>query len=201
MDNGDMTLADLKPGRWEGTKLFALTVPAAGPRPQRLVAYSDASGTILQSVDLGDRFGTGWLPRGGGACAGTATGTWPQPGTGRTGPVTVSLWSGSASVKFRTPNAGGSTCLALGPGALAGSLSVADHVVVVVGPEISTVELRSSSGAAVPRGSSKVAPSAGSPFQLADLPVPPPDPAGYRIVALDVTGTVVDQADFTGVSP
>ena len=31
MDNGDMTLADLKPGTWEGTKLFALTVPADGP--------------------------------------------------------------------------------------------------------------------------------------------------------------------------
>ncbi len=52
MDNGDMTLADLKPGTWEGTKLFALTVPADGPRPQRLVAYSDASGTVLQAVDL-----------------------------------------------------------------------------------------------------------------------------------------------------
>jgi hypothetical protein len=61
MDNGDMTLADLKPGGWEDTKLFALTVPADGPRPQRLVAYSDASGTVLQAVDLGDRFGDSWL--------------------------------------------------------------------------------------------------------------------------------------------
>jgi hypothetical protein len=61
MDNGDMTLADLKPGGWEGTNLFALTVPADGPRPQRLVAYSDASGTVLQALDLGDRFGADWL--------------------------------------------------------------------------------------------------------------------------------------------
>ena len=44
MDNGDMTLADLKPGTWEDTKLFGFTVPADGPTPQRLVAYSDASG-------------------------------------------------------------------------------------------------------------------------------------------------------------
>ena len=52
MDNGDMTLADLKPSGWEGTKLFGLTMQADGPRPQRLVAYSDASGTVLQAVDL-----------------------------------------------------------------------------------------------------------------------------------------------------
>jgi hypothetical protein len=61
MDNGDMVLAILKPGTWEGTKLFALTVLADGPRPQRLVAYSDASGTVLQALDLGDRFGDTWL--------------------------------------------------------------------------------------------------------------------------------------------
>ena len=61
MTNGDMTLADLKPGGWEGTKLFALTVPADGPRPQRLVAYSDASGSVMQAIDLTERFGAEWL--------------------------------------------------------------------------------------------------------------------------------------------
>ena len=44
MDNGDMVPAILKPGTWEGTKLFAITVPADGPRPQLLVAFADATG-------------------------------------------------------------------------------------------------------------------------------------------------------------
>ena len=39
-----------------------LTVPADGPRPQRLVAYSDALGTVLQDVDLVEQFGDEWLP-------------------------------------------------------------------------------------------------------------------------------------------
>jgi hypothetical protein len=55
------------------------------------------------------------------------------------------------------------------------------------------------SGARVAGSSRKVAPSAGSPFQVADLPDPPPDPAGYRIVALDVSGQVVDRTDFSNV--
>ena len=71
----------------------------------------------------------------------------------------------------------------------------ADHLVVVAGPGVVTVELRSPSGTTVAGSSRKVAPSARSPFQVADLPVPPPDPAGYRLVALDVSGQVVDRAD------
>jgi hypothetical protein len=59
------------------------------------------------------------------------------------------------------------------------------------------VELRSLSGATVAGNSRKVSPSAGSPFQVADLPEPPP--AGYRIVALDFSGQVVDQTDFSNV--
>jgi hypothetical protein len=200
MDNGDMTLADLKPLGWEGTKVFGLTVPADGPRPQRLVAYSDASGSVLQSLDLGDRVGAGWLPSGGN-CVGTATGTWPQPGSGGTGALSVDLWSASASVTLRTPNTSGSTCLGLGPGALAGSLVVADHLVVVAGPGVVTVELSTSSGDRVPGSSRKVAPSAGSLFQVADLPVPAPDPAGYHIVALDVSGRVLNRTDVTIVGP
>ena len=186
---------------WEGTKLFAITVPADGPRPQLLVAFADATGTVLQSVDLGDRFGSGWLPAGGKACAGTATGTWPQPGSGDTGGVSVALWSSSAKVTVTGSDTVGSTCLDLGPGALAGSVSLGGHLVVVAGPGVVTVELRSTSGATVPGSSRKVAPAARSPFQVADLPVPPPDPAGYRIVALDVSGQVVDRTDISVASP
>ena len=71
---------------------------------------------------------------------------------------------------------------------------------VVAGPGVVTVELRRTSGATVPGSSRKVAPAARSPFQVADLPVPAPDPAGYRIVALDVTGQVVDRADYSTVA-
>ena len=201
MDNGDEMLAVLHPGGWEGTRVFALTVPDSGPTPQRLVAYSDATGTVLQSVDLGHAFGSGWLPPGGRSCTGTATGTWPQPGSGSTGGVSVDLWSGSASVTLHTPGGGGSTCLDLGPGALSGSLALADHLVVVAGPGVVTVELRHPSGATVAGSSRKVAPSARSPFQVADLPVPPPDAAGYQLVALDVGGQVVDQVDVSSVAP
>ena len=200
MDNGDMVPAILKPGTWEGTKLFAITVPADGPRPQRLVAFADATGTVLQSVDLGDRFGNGWLPAGGKACPGTVTATWPQPGSGDTGGVSVELWSSSAKVIVTGSDTVGSTCLGLGPGALAGSVSLGGHLVVVAGPGVVTVELRSMSGATVPGSSRKVAPTTGSPFQVADLPQPPSDRAGYRIVALDVTGQVVDRADYSTVA-
>ncbi len=129
---------------------------------------------MLQSVDLGDRFGSGWLPAGGKSAAAslrrTATGTWPQPGSGDTGGVSVELWSSSAKVTVTGSDTVGSTCLGLGPGALAGSVSLGGHLVVVAGPGVVTVELRSTSGATVPGSSRKVAPTTGSPFQVADLP-------------------------------
>jgi len=200
MDNGDEMLAVLHPGGWEDTKVFALTVPDTGPTPQRLVAYSDATGTVLQSVDLGHAFGSGWLPPGGRSCTGSATGVWPKPGSGRTGDWSVDLWSGSASVTLRTPGGGSSTCLDLGPGALAGSLALADHLVVVAGPGVVTVELRSPSGTTVTGSSRKVSQAARSPFQVADLPVPP-DAVDYQLVALDVSGEVVDRTDLSSVAP
>ena len=197
MSNGDAVLAVLHPTGWEGTRMFALTVPETGPTPQRVVAFSDATGTVLQGIDLGDRFGSDWLPHGSKSCAGTVTGRWPQPGSGGAGDVAVVLWGASAKVTINGTDTVASTCLGLGPGALAGSMDAAGHIVVVTGPEVVTVELRSLSGATVAGSSRKVAPSAGSPFQVADLPDPPPNPAGYRIVALDVTDQVVDRTDFS----
>jgi hypothetical protein len=197
MDNGDMTLADLKPGGWENTKLFAMTLPADGPRPHLLVAYADATGTVLQSLNLGDRFGAGWLPRGGKNCQGAVAATWPQPGSGYTGGVSVELWSSSAEVMVTGLDTFGTTCLGLGASTLAGSISLGGHLVVVAGPGVVTVELRSTSGATVPGSSRKVAPTTGSPFQVVDLPEPPSDRDGYRIVALDVSGQVVDRADYS----
>jgi hypothetical protein len=60
MSNGDQTLARLKPAGWEGAQIFGLTVPADGPRPQRLVAYGRPG--VLQTVDLASLLGAGWLP-------------------------------------------------------------------------------------------------------------------------------------------
>jgi hypothetical protein len=195
MSNGDEMLADLQPTGWDDTKMFALTMQDAhGPVPQRLVAYSDATGTVLQAVDLGHFFGHGWLPRGGKTCSGAPTGTWPQPGTGDTGGVGVALWGASASVSL--PGTEGTTCIALGQGSLAGLLRRAGHVVVVTGPEVVTVELRTAEEASVPGSSRKVAPSAMSPFQVADVPEPPRNGAGYRIVALDVSGHAVDSKEI-----
>jgi hypothetical protein len=201
MDNGDQVLATLHPTGWEGTRGFALTVPDSGPTPQRLVAYSDATGTVLQSVDLGDAFGSDWLPPGGRSCSGAATGTWPQPGSGGTGDVSVSLWSGSAQVSDIGQQGVGSSCLRLESGALAGTVGFDDHVIVVTGPEVVTVEWRSS-GTTVAGSSRKVAPSATSPFQVADVPVSPQLPPDARLVALDVTGHVVDATNrFTNSLP
>jgi hypothetical protein len=132
-----MTLANLKPSGWEGTKLFALTVPADGPRPQRLVAYSDASGTVLQAVDLQSRFGDDWLPRAGRTCAGAVTATWHEALSGGTGDVSVVLWSGSVKVTVAESDTVGSTCLELGQGPLAGSTNLGGTLVVaIVAPEV-----------------------------------------------------------------
>ena len=137
MDNGDMTLADLKPSGWEGTKLFALTVPDDGPRPQRLVAFSDASGSVLQAVDLAAAFGDSPPPQGDKACAGAVAATWHQPGSGATGDLSVVLRSGSVQVTLAESDTVGSTCLGLSPGPLAGWTTFNGRTVVaVVAPEV-----------------------------------------------------------------
>ena len=145
MDNGDETLAVLKPGGWEGTKLFGFTVPADGPRPQRLVAYSDASGTVLQSVDLGDLFGRGWLPRGGQTCSGAFAAAWPQPGSGGTGDVTVELWSGSAKVIVTGSDTVATGCISL-QRTVQGVTSGPRDVVVLVAPEVAMLTVQDPAG-------------------------------------------------------
>ena len=137
LDNGDMTLADLKPSGWEDTKLFALTVPADGPRPQRLVAYSDFSGTVLQAVDLAAAFGDSQPPQGEKACAGAVAATWHKPGSADTGDLSVVLRSGSVEVTLAESDTVGSTCLGLSPGPLAGWTTFNGRIVVaVVAPEV-----------------------------------------------------------------
>ena len=62
-----------------------------GPPRSALVAYSDATGTVLQAVDLGRRLRQRLAAAVAAGLHGTATGTWPQPGSGehgRTSPST-----------------------------------------------------------------------------------------------------------------
>jgi hypothetical protein len=134
MSNGDETLAVLKPGTWDGTKLFAFTVPAGSPPPQRLVAYSDA-GTVLQAVDLGKRFGSDYLPPGSqcnelGASA-------DLPGV----KATVSGEPGFADIVLELPGTSVRTvCLPL-TGTAQAATAGADDVVVVTAPEVAAVRL------------------------------------------------------------
>ncbi len=147
LDNGDMTLANLKPSGWEGTKLFALTVPAEGPRPQRLVAYSDASGTVLQAVDMAAHFGDSYRRAepdcGNREDAPTLTHLLgPNESTER---ATVRFGYATANVHVVTGGLGldSSTCLTLKPGAIAGASVAGSIAVVVVAPEVSKVRVRS----------------------------------------------------------
>lgn len=146
MSNGDMTLATLKPGGWEGTQLFGFTVPADGPRPQRLVAYSDASGTVLQAVDLTSYFGDTWLPAdpdcGHRSDAPTVSYLGPNDSTER---ASVRLGYTLAWVQMMNNGLGldSSTCLDLKPSAIAGASATGAIAVVVVGPEVSDLRVRS----------------------------------------------------------
>ena len=136
MDNGDMTLADLKPGGWEDTKLFGLTLPADGPRPQRLVAYSDASGTVLQAVDLVEQLGEEWLPlRADCSRPGAAV---PVPGLD----ATASGEPGSVDVAMELPGMSARTVCLPTTSVPRGVTAGPNDVLLVVGPEVGGVELR-----------------------------------------------------------
>jgi hypothetical protein len=148
---------------------------------------------VLQSVDLGDLFGRGWLPRGGQTCTGAFAAAWPQPGSGGTGDVTVELWSGSAKVIVPGSDTIGSTCVSLGSKGLAESFYLG-HLVVVAGPGVVTVEVHSGSTLV---GQRKVAPTEGSLFQVADLGALPGNQTTYEVVARDVSGHVVDRDEFS----
>ena len=188
MDNGDRVLADLKPNGPAGTTLFAFTVPASGPRPQRLVAYGASSGrTVLQSVDLGTDFGPQWL-RPVSACANAGgIGQWPQAGA--TG-VTVSWGSGDALI---TTDTALPVCVEpLRPTALVGWSSIGTHLVVLTAPETALVQL-------VVQGKvvdeAMASPSKGSSLRAAVFTgVTRKTMAAGELVAVDATTTALDRA-------
>jgi hypothetical protein len=131
MSNGDQTLARLKPAGWEGTQIFGLTVPADGPRPQRLVAYGRPG--VVQTVDLTSLVGPGWLPPDN-VCDRAPTTSLPE--------VQALVAAGSIDARTRlqsTPEVR-EVCLPLrlpAQGVRAGLRSV----VLVVGPEVAEVDL------------------------------------------------------------
>lgn len=136
LSNGDMVLADLRPTGWEGTKTFALTLQddTAPGVPQRLVAYADAKGTVLQAVDLADLFGNSWLPAEGHACDAA------DAHLVTVGGIAVRASARELQVAAAPdPGARWSSCFATGT-ALAGA-RLDGEAVLVVAPEVSSVRL------------------------------------------------------------
>jgi hypothetical protein len=193
MSNGDETLADLHPTGWDDTKMFALTVQDGnGPTPQRLVAYSDATGTVLQAVDLSTVFGHDWLPGDTGCGERPASVTWSYLGDpdGSKESVTARLGFASASLRIVT-NAGtldSSHCVNLRPTPLAAVSVAGSTVLIVTGPEVATVRLRST-GAPV---QDDVRVPERSSWRLAVLRMRSPADFGTaELEAVDRTGHVV----------
>jgi hypothetical protein len=132
MSNGDQTLARLKPAGWEGTQIFGLTVPAAGPRPQRLVAYGRPG--VLQTVDLVSLLGAGWLPQDDVCDRGPTTTHLPEV------QGLVAAGSIDARIRLQSMPEARDVCLPLrlpAQGVRAGLRSV----VLVIGPEVDSIDL------------------------------------------------------------
>ncbi|MBA2768516.1 MAG: hypothetical protein H0U35_05190 [Sporichthyaceae bacterium] len=139
MSNGNATAARLHPGGWDGTRLFALTVPASGPRPQRLVA-TGRDGNVLQAVDLPARFGDQWLAPSS-ACAGNRVAERVPDGDVLPNAY-IALGTSDARISIRaaaddTTNA----CLELRPTAVAGAYVAGSLAVIVLAPEVERVEI------------------------------------------------------------
>jgi len=138
MDNGDMTLAQLHPTGWEGTRMLAFTAPPGAPVPQRLVAYSDASGTVLQAVDLAHLFGMTWLPNQRPDCAGVQ-----QVGAaGFAGGITVQASSIDAQISYTGTGGGGTreVCRSMTEAPVA-VVRTGDRLVLVMAPEVAAIRL------------------------------------------------------------
>ncbi len=190
MSNGDETLAPLHPTGWDGTRMFALTLPDTGPAPQRLVAYSDASGTVLQAVDLTARFGDEWLPARQ-ACRGEEQGRWPLPGSGGAADVSLSfghtdaLVSGNAGV---TP-----VCLERLTGkAIAAVTTLGGLAIAVLAPEVDLVRLQVAARMGATIKPYTVQGSLWRAVVVRDLPAG--DLARAQLVAYSRTGTELDRA-------
>lgn len=204
MSNGDEVLAVLHPTGWDDTTMFALTIPDTGPTPQRLVAYSDASGTVLQAVDLGAVFGDDWLPHE------TACGA-------RTDQVSVSrllapdaskesadvdFGFGTASVRIVTSEGStvGTQCLDLSAARSAVASVTGTVAVIVTGPEVARLRVL---GGAVSRDEDTAAVDR-SPWRLVVLRLDTSDLDRTLISLVDGTGQTIDEqslSDLRSTSP
>jgi hypothetical protein len=137
MDNGDMTLAELHPTGWEGTRMLAFTSPPGAPVPQRLVAYSDALGTVLQAVDLAHLFGESWLPIQQPACAGVQQGA----AASFAGGVTVQASSVAAEISYTGPGGGTREVCRPMTEAPVAVVRTGDELVIVMAPEVDAIRL------------------------------------------------------------
>lgn len=195
MSNGDRVPATLHPAGWEGTRMFALTVPADGPRPQRLVA-TGRDRNVLQAVDLVARFGNTWLtPRY--ACAGDRVAEYVPDGDVLPNAY-VALGTGDARISARlTLDDGADACLeSLRSTALAGWYRAGSLAAVVVAPEAAAVRLVVAGGAGGDRVVDEVRPTPvpGSPWRIVMLRArSEAELARAELVALDGFGSFLDR--------
>jgi hypothetical protein len=183
---GTRVPAELHPTGWEGTQMFAHTVPSDGPRPQRLVA-SGRDGNVLQAADLASRFGDTWLVSTRTFCDGTPTGRWPAGSPSAASGVTVSWSSTDALVMGGAP-----ACLdPLRATALAGWTLVRDGLVVAVAPEVATVRVMAGEDLLAVLEPTE---SQGSPYKVAVYGDVAQDALrGAELVALDELNVELDR--------
>jgi hypothetical protein len=194
MDNGDMTLADLKPGGWEDTKLFALTVPADGPRPQRLVAYSNARGTWLQSIDLAGKFGNGWLPESSDCANENINPMRLSPQGSPADVVEARVTSTTASLHVKAQSIDATSCLPLLSDSLSGVKVTGRVIALLVGPEVERLRVRTNSGVL----ETSPQPVPGTSWRLGVLRVASPDDlASAQVTAFDGTDDMVTSVQLS----
>jgi hypothetical protein len=192
MADGSQRVLALHPSGWHGVRLFALTDARRAPAPQRLVAYGSGGG-VLQAVDLVDRLSLDWSPTSG-ACAGRPVGSWPIGGSGGPAGVSVRFGTTDAAITVAALDSARPICLPLRSDSLAGWVRTTDQVVVIAGPEVVLVQTVAGNHVL---HQVKVSTSSRSPWQVALLPAPR---HGADLVALDVTGRVIDGTALTARS-
>jgi hypothetical protein len=190
----DGNAGDLPLTRLPGSDLRAFAYTNIGPDQlaQRLVTYAD--GQVVQTVDLAQRFGPTWMKTDA-TCSTGLLGPWPRQGAGGPTGVTAKMYTGSAEFTLATSaDSNMQTCVAYRSTSLAGWIGLRGKLVAVAGPEVVLVQVRHGSTVV---GEVKASPTDSTPYQVAVISGLPTDLAGDHIVAVDVTGHVIDSADYT----
>jgi hypothetical protein len=173
--------------------MFALTLGKGAPTPQRLVAYADASGTVLQAVDLTDLFGKDWLPKE--AACGIRTDrvsvTRLLGPDGSTESANLDLGYAHASVRIVTDD--GSTvatqCVDLSAAHPSVASVIGTVAVIITGPEVEHLRVFDSSGT----GEVSTAAVERSPWRRVVLRLDSANLDRVLISSLDTTGQTLDK--------